>query len=151
MARLDRAFAEEAAARLEALPADAQPKWGSLTRDGVIAHLAGSFGYSMGQVAALPPQSGPPMRKLVSWLLINGIIPFPKGVKFKGNDGQQIPALSSEGGIVHLREIMEEFIALVDRGDQPPCGHPVFGEYTGEEWLKFHRAHLNHHLKQFGA
>ena len=83
-----------------------------MTRDGVIGHVAGGFELSMGRAEPLPPQTGIPFPKLVGWLLANGLVSIPKGVKFKGADGEVAPAVQVEGGIEKLREVMEEFIAL---------------------------------------
>ena len=151
MPKLDRAFAGDAAARFEGLPADAKPLWGTLTRDGVVAHLAGAFEYSMGRIEPLPRQTGVPVPRLLGWLLVNGIWSIPKNVKFKGNDGNVAPAIQTEGGIEKLREVMEEFIVLVEKGETPQGTHPIFGKFSPMQWLKFHRVHLMHHLKQFGA
>ena len=151
MPKLDRAFAGDAVARLEALPADAKPLWGELTRDGVISHLAGAFEYSMGRIEPLPPQTGLPFPRLVGWLLVNVFFPIPKHVKFKGNDGEVLPAIQTEGGIERLRELMEEFIVLIEKGEKPQGEHPLFGTFTQNQWLKFHGLHLSHHLKQFEA
>ena len=152
MRKLNRSFAADVVARLDALPGDAKPAWGKLTRDGVIAHLVGVFEYSMGRHEALPPQSGVPAPWLLGRLLMNGIIPFPKNVRFRGNDGRVAPAMQSEeGDIERLRAVVEEFIEGVERGGLQLRPHPAFGEFTPKQWLKFHRVHINHHLKQFGA
>lgn len=152
MRKLDRTFADDAVARLDALPSDAQPAWGSLTRDGVIAHLVGAFEYSMSQHESLPPQSGIPFPGLIGRLVINGILSIPKNVRFRGKGGGVAPVIQSEkGDIEGLRAVMEEFIEGVERGNLRLGRHPAFGEFTPKQWLKFHRVHVNHHLKQFGA
>lgn len=152
MRKLNRAFAADAVARLDALPSDTQPSWGELTRDGVIAHLVGAFEYSMGQHESLPPQSGIPFPTLVGRLVINGIFPIPHNVKFRGKDGGVASLiLSEDADIERLRTVMEEFIEGAERGDISVGRHPMFGEFTPKQWLKFHRVHVSHHLKQFGA
>ena len=48
-----------------------------------------------------------------------------------------------------LREMVAELHRLKERTDWNP--HPIFGEFTPEQWGKLEYKHLDHHLRQFGV
>lgn len=48
-----------------------------------------------------------------------------------------------------LLKLLEEAHNKKHSKNIPP--HPIFGEFTKEEWGKMQYKHLDHHLRQFGA
>ena len=48
-----------------------------------------------------------------------------------------------------LKQMVREFHALKDREHWNP--HPIFGEFTREQWGQMQYKHLDHHLTQFGV
>lgn len=48
-----------------------------------------------------------------------------------------------------LRELITELHLLKDRNSWNP--HPIFGEFTPEQWGKLEYKHLDHHFRQFGV
>jgi hypothetical protein len=151
MAELTRAFAKEVVERFNALPPDAERRWGTLTREGVIEHLVGTFEYSMkGDLETFRVQV-PLKNRIIGFVMINGFAHFPKGVKIKTKEGEAIPAVRAEGGTERLGEVMEEFLSCVEDGSMTPSPHPFFGALRAEQWAKFHLQHLKHHMRQFGA
>jgi len=48
-----------------------------------------------------------------------------------------------------LLELVDELYSLRDRKDWNP--HPIFGNFTPEQWGKLEYKHLDHHLRQFGV
>ncbi len=151
MRKLDRAFATETVRRLGALAADANPKWGRLTVDGVIDHFVGFYEYSMGEGESLPLQRQFRFRKTIGFGVMNGIISIPKNVRFSKKDGTAAPIIQTRADADRLLEVQEEFIVRVERGERDFRAHPVFGTLTPQQWLKFHYRHNLHHLNQFGA
>ena len=48
-----------------------------------------------------------------------------------------------------LKEMVKELHQLRERTDWNP--HPIFGEFTPDQWGKLEYKHLDHHLRQFGV
>ena len=48
-----------------------------------------------------------------------------------------------------LKQLIKEFYLLKDRKEWEP--HPMFGEFTHEQWGKVQYKHLDHHFRQFGV
>ena len=48
-----------------------------------------------------------------------------------------------------LLTLVNDFHKKKDQKEWPP--HPIFGEFTPEQWGKMSYKHLDHHLKQFGV
>lgn len=48
-----------------------------------------------------------------------------------------------------LQELIEELYSLRDRKNWN--AHPIFGDFTPEQWGKLEYKHLDHHLRQFGV
>ncbi len=48
-----------------------------------------------------------------------------------------------------LREMVTELHELKKRTDWNP--HPIFGDFTPDQWGKLEYKHLDHHLRQFGV
>ncbi len=48
-----------------------------------------------------------------------------------------------------LEELVDAFYKLKEREEWNP--HPMFGNFTKEQWGKMEYKHLDHHLRQFGV
>ncbi|MFD2827265.1 DUF1569 domain-containing protein [Leeuwenhoekiella polynyae] len=48
-----------------------------------------------------------------------------------------------------LKSLIESFYSLKNKKDWTP--HPVFGNFTPEQWGKMQYKHLDHHFRQFGV
>jgi hypothetical protein len=48
-----------------------------------------------------------------------------------------------------LRDMVTELHGLKNRENWNP--HPIFGEFTRDQWGKMQYKHLDHHLRQFGV
>jgi len=146
---LNQQIIDHAIEQFSTLAPDAEPEWGTLNGQGVIEHLIGSFRYALGELGNNGFQGNWASKNLLWNLLRFDLISVPKNVKFKDDHGEQAPAVSSEGDVQALKEIMEASLTrLYDNPDRPP--HPFFGDIGGKGWARFHVIHLEHHLKQFG-
>ena len=144
--------AAQALERLAKIPPDAKPKWGAFKGNDVVPHLIGAFQYSMGRLDAdIQDVSNFFSRRVAGHLMFSGILRIPKNVKFKTGDGQVTPPIMAPGDIGTLNDTMEEFFAGADGGEFTLIRHPYFGELGYRGWRKFHAAHNEHHLRQFGA
>ncbi|MFP6584941.1 MAG: DUF1569 domain-containing protein [Candidatus Hydrogenedentota bacterium] len=150
MPALDRNTVDEILQRIESIPDDAEPAWGTLRKDTLVGHLVWVVKSSMESSTNVPYQGNFLLKNIVGPLLREGIIKFPKNVKFKDNSGGTLNVLS-EGTMDDLREVVDTFISGIADGTLETSSHPVFGDLGSKNWPKFHYRHFEHHLGQFGA
>ncbi len=140
----DHDYAESLLLRVGRIPADAKPAWGTLTRDGLVAHLADALRYAMRRSPALPFSGNWFSTHIIGPLIINGIAPMPKNVK-----GVRLPSAPCD--IEGLHALLDEYLHRVQSGDLNPPLHPFFGDIGVDKWAKLHVVHFEHHLRQFGV
>jgi hypothetical protein len=150
MSKLNRDTATVILERVKSIPDDAEPKWGSLRKNTLIEHLIWAMRSSMDTSKELPYQGNFLLKYVAGPLLKRGIIPFPKGVKFKGDTGETVD-VTVPGNIDELRDVIETFVKGVEEGGLKTAAHPVFGQLGPKDWALFHYQHFQHHLGQFGA
>jgi hypothetical protein len=145
----DHDFVDEVVARLEKIPADAKPLWGTLNRDRLVAHLIGVVRYSMGRLGTMPDAGNWFTKRVLAPLVMNGIVPIKKNVKLRG--AARPPQTATPEDLETLHALLEEYLQLVQADELTPPPHPFFGDIGVDGWAKMHVAHFKHHLKQFGA
>ena len=147
----DERFALEVETALRGLAPDAAPKWGSMTPQDLVEHLLAALRYSLGEIPFdVPRQTSPWRGRILRWLILDGGVPMPRNVRFRGYDGDFVPLARVTGGIPELREALLK-VARAASGDVPaPASHPYFGPLTLDQWKRFHVRHIGHHLRQFG-
>ncbi len=127
---------------------DSRRRWGRMSANQMICHLADSFRRTMGekQAANLPP------KKLLKWAALWIPIPWPHGFKTMPEMDQEI------GGTrpVQFESDRDQMLTLMDRficeAPVPTfSAHPIFGEMTRKELMRWAYLHMDHHLRQFGA
>lgn len=150
MKKFDRIYAKEVIERLRRLRPDVQPRWGVMKPDELVPHLIGTMRFSMGDLGEQYFMGNWVTVNVVGPLLMNGILPMPKGVKFKDAKGTPQPGLSAPGDIDDLEVEIERYIAGNEAGSINTARHGVFGDLGVDGWAKMHVVHFNHHLKQFG-
>ena len=93
MRKFDRTYGKEVIERLRRLQPDAHPKWGVMKSEELVPHLIGTMRFSMGDLGEQHFMGNWVTVNVVGPLLLNGILPMPKGVKFKDSEGKSQPAL----------------------------------------------------------
>ncbi|MBI1321427.1 MAG: DUF1569 domain-containing protein [Candidatus Hydrogenedens sp.] len=151
MARLsDPGYLETTLKRVESIPDDKVPAWGTMRKDLLIEHLIWAVRASMGQLEQkIPRMDNVITRKLVAPLVMNGWVKTPKNVKFPSRAGQV--SLRVPGGMEDLRAALTEYVDSLGRPDFRPDPHPAFGDIGPDGWDKMHYQHLEHHIRQFEA
>ena len=147
----DSDFIQDAMARIKRIPSDAKPKWGTLNRAGLIEHFIWVLRHSMGRSKQMPFVGNWVSRKIAAPLVLSGIVPIPKNIRFPkwirktGFDGRE------PGDEETLHALMEEYISLVQADELTPAPHPAFGDIGVDGWDRMHVHHFEHHFKQFGV
>ncbi len=141
----EKAF-EEILARLDRLAENSQPEWGRMTVGQMVWHCQIPLKVGI--------ENKPPRKKanpLVRWLFKKSMYsdrPWRKNLPTSPLAKAGEPKELSEELPV-LKKMVREFHGLKDRNSWNP--HPIFGEFTADQWGKMQYKHLDHHLTQFGV
>jgi oxepin-CoA hydrolase/3-oxo-5,6-dehydrosuberyl-CoA semialdehyde dehydrogenase len=134
---------------LARLSPDQPPRWGRMTAQQMVEHLAWAFEVSTGRVevdCGLPPSDRDAMKQ---FLYRNGPTPqnFMNPVLAAGLPPLRHATLDDARAALdaEVKRFFEERAA-----DREPRTHPVFGAIGYEEWSRSHYKHSYHHLLQFG-
>jgi hypothetical protein len=142
----DRSFVDEAMAEFAALTPDQIPKWGSMRPPQLFAHLTTAVRYGLGKEDLSPPEGSFLIRRVLSPLLVNGVLKMPKNVaKPKMYDSE-----APEGSLESLGAEMEEHLSRLQDGTLDPPPHSALGDLGATGWSNLHVVHFAHHLRQFG-
>jgi oxepin-CoA hydrolase / 3-oxo-5,6-dehydrosuberyl-CoA semialdehyde dehydrogenase len=146
----DRFFRDQLGAAVAALQEGALPRWGAMTAQQMVEHLAWGFELSTGRAAVectVPPErrerykaflrdNTPMMHEFRNPVLVGGLPPL------------QHPGLAEARAA--LAVAVGRFLDHERAAPGAVYNHPVFGPLTAEEWSRAHFKHAYHHLLQFG-
>ncbi len=150
MKTFDRAFCDELLSRVESLPEDAAPRWGELNRAQLIAHLANTLLYTLGEGPELPFKGNTMSKSVFKFLILNGFKEIPHNIRLPRPKEVPKEQWFQEGRLETLREAVDAYFTAKSSGKLVTRIHPFFGPLGPEEWRKLHYRHFVHHLKQFG-
>lgn len=143
-------FGEPLDAALAALREDAQPRWGQMTAQQMVEHLAWVFETSTGGVQV---ECGVPEEKRArfrAFLLDN----TPMSHEFRNPAlVAGLPALRHASLAEARRALRAEVDRFLEQCRSAPSAtrmHPVFGPLALADWERSHYKHTYHHLLQFG-
>jgi hypothetical protein len=151
MQTLDPPTANNLLHRLQRLQPESHALWGKMNAHQMVCHLNDSFGFAMG---AKPTSEDVTFlnRTLIRWVALHTNLPWPQGVptrpemdQFAGGTSPVDFALDKAA----LAAAIEQFAAQ-PRAFQFPR-HPIFGELTEWEWMRWGYLHPDHHFRQFGV
>jgi len=115
----------------------------------MICHVADSFDMVLSGRCAAPVKSPLPA-PVMKWVALKAPMRWPKGVptvpEVKQGMGGTPPA---EWQRDHQR-LLEVFHAFCRKREGWP-EHPIFGEMTASDWMRWGYLHSDHHLRQFGV
>jgi hypothetical protein len=139
---------QEVKQRLQTIGPGSQRRWGRMSANQMVCHLADSFRRTLGEKQAtnLPPKK---LMKLAAlWLPV----PWPHGFKTRPEMDQEIggtPPVEFEEDRQVLLKLMDRFTCESPIPTFSP--HPIFGQMSRKELMRWAYLHMNHHLRQFGA
>jgi hypothetical protein len=137
-----------ALARIGALRPDSKRAWGTMDAAQAMAHCALAMETATGDATLSRPFAA----RLLGWMFRGPML----GPKPYGRNGRTHPQLVVKEPKEFARE-QARLLAVVRKfHDGGPASaarheHALLGRLTGEEWDRFLRKHLDHHLKQFGV
>ncbi len=151
MQHLDSDYAERLLRRLGRIPADAAPKWGRLRKDTLIEHLIWVLLHSMGRSPQMTFTGNWLTTRILGPAILGGWLPIPKNLPIPAKLAAAGVTLREPGGMDTLRELLEEYLNLVQADELAPAPHPLFGDIGVDGWDRLHVRHFEHHLRQFGV
>ena len=146
----DAACLNEVRNRLGSVRADSPRKWGRMNSHQMICHLNDSFAVAMGRKYASKAerQYGPVMK----WLALNMPMKWPQGVPTRPEVDQEISGTAPadfQADVACVIAVTKEFAGT--QCNFPFATHPIFGNMTEAEWMRWGYLHTDHHLRQFGC
>jgi hypothetical protein len=143
----------ELAHRLSSLSSASTRQWGLMSCGQMVCHLSDAF---RGPLGDRPPSSRRDTwltRTLLKWLVLRTPLPWPRGRARTSPEIDQVAGAGTPPGefaedVAALVELMKRFVAQGTR-ERPP--HPLFARLSVREWRRWGFAHVDHHLRQFGA
>ncbi len=151
MPKLTESNVPELLARFRRIPADAAPQWGKMTAPQMFGHVNNALRYSMGYGPEMPFKGNWKTRYIFAPMILNGWKQIPRNVRLPRPKNLPSPAELPTADVTTLEASLGELIEQVRTGVFDPPHHPFFGTIGPKGWMKFHAAHLDHHLRQFGV
>jgi DinB family protein len=140
---------EEIRRRIRLLTPTLEARWGRMSVDQVVCHLADACRMALGEVEVRPWDGGPRTFRRVIALRVP--VRWPSGL----TTSPEIDPFDGGTRPVAFAADLETLLALVDRlaSEASLAGrvHPVFGPMSERDWLRWGYLHLDHHLRQFGV
>jgi len=143
----------ELAERLSSLHPGSPRQWGRMSCGQMVCHLADAFRAPLGDHPPSAPRVTWGSRTLVKWLALGTPVPWPRGRARTSPEIDQVAGAGTPPGVfaedvAALVALMQRFVEQ-DARERPR--HPVFGRLSPREWSRWGWAHVDHHLRQFGA
>ena len=137
--------------RLERLRPETRGLWGKMNAHQMVCHLADAFSLAMGDKTASEDVTFL-NRTLVRWVGLHTSLPWPKGVPTR----PEMDQLVSGTRPTEFARDTAALAAAIQRFGQLPrsfqfARHPIFGELTEWEWMRWGYLHPDHHFRQFGV
>ncbi|MFK7750180.1 MAG: DUF1569 domain-containing protein [Kordia sp.] len=141
---------EEIQQRIDSLTAESVPSWGKMSVGQMCTHCQKPLEVAMGTMKFSGKKPGFMKRlifKIYKPLMYNDKAwsqNLPTVRDFIVRDEKDVAAEKAK-----LTELVTAFHGHKDATEWP--SHPMFGNFTPEQWGKMQYKHLHHHLSQFGA
>ena len=147
---------QQIVARLQAVQPTSTRLWGRMTAHQMICHVTDSFRVTMGEkhwetvrvsVTPIPLPAG-----FVKWVALELPMKWPQGTPTRPEVDPErggTPPQQFNGDVADLLRLLERFTRQPRDFQWQP--HPIFGEMTDKEWMRWGYLHTDHHLRQFGA
>ncbi len=138
--------------KLEELTPEVQPKFGMMTPQHMVEHLALVVEYSNGKQTAELQKSE---ETAIRWkqALIYTDYEMQPGVRAPFVPENTLLALKHsdlQESIDQLIQELKDFEKFFEKNPQKEVMHPALGMLNYDEWKIFHTKHFAHHFRQFG-
>ena len=139
----------EISLRLAELSPTDVARWGLMSVHQMVCHLDDSYEVACGN-RTVSPATSLIQRTIVKWFALNTPMQWPRGVptrpEIEQGKGGSIPGDFRQD----LASLLAAFARFCDDSPNPPIRHPIFGNMTAANWMRWGYLHADHHLRQFG-
>lgn len=144
---------DELVVRLRVLTPAAARRWGRMSCPQMVCHLSDAFRGVLGDVPPAPRRDNWLTRGPLKSIVLRTALPWPSGAPTNPNldqvAGQGTPPGDFDADREALIVLIDRFLAQAPYVSCPP--HALFGPLTARDWSRWGWAHVDHHLRQFGA
>jgi hypothetical protein len=137
--------------RLARLTPASPRQFGVMTPNQAVCHLNDSYKLALGEREA--SKTGTVFhRTVLKYIALHVMNQWPAGAKTRPEMDQQAggtPPRAFPADKAELAALIERFSALPANVRFSP--HPIFGQLTHWEWMRWGYQHAHHHLRQFGV
>jgi hypothetical protein len=150
MQTLDSSSANDLINRLQRVRSESRARWGKMNAHQMLCHLNDSFALAMSEKSASEKITFL-SRTCMRWIGLHTSIPWPKGVPTR----PEMDTLVGGTQPVEFARDRDALAATIQRFAGQPRSfhfgrHPIFGELTEWEWMRWGYLHADHHFRQFG-
>jgi len=134
--------------RIRNLRPESERRWGRMSAGQMVCHLTDSFRRILGEKHAenLPP------KKLLKLAALWIPIPWPHGFKTRPELDQEIGGTRPVQFEIDRQQLLEYMDRFTSQSPEPAFSpHPMFGQMTRKELMRWAYLHTDHHLRQFGV
>jgi Protein of unknown function (DUF1569) len=137
--------------RLRSVGPASRRQWGEMTATEMICHCSDALKVAMGGKQPVPVSNWF-SRTGMKWIALRTPVQWPHGVSTvpeceAGVEGT--PPAEVESDLRELRELIDRFTKQPREYELQV--HPIFGQLSEKEWMRWGYLHMDHHLRQFGA
>jgi hypothetical protein len=133
--------------RLLSVRADDRALWGKMTATQMVRHLGCSYELALGDRIVASVKGPPPV--VLKWLALRSGLRWAKNLKGVPELGRAV----EEESAVSFEERVETAVKTMEAvagGKRWHTVHPMFGQMTAGDWMRWGYLHADHHLRQFG-
>lgn len=141
---------ESLIARLQAVRPDSPRQWGRMTPAQMLCHLSDAFLTVSGDRPVAKSAETFFSRTVIKYIAIHSPLPWPKGVPTMREVDAEKDG-TKPGDFERDRQQAIELLRAFAAPGAAYVRHPIFGEMSRAEWMKWGFGHTDHHLRQFNA
>ncbi len=142
----------ELEARIRTLLPESRALWSRMSCPQMICHLSDSFRGILRDRKPSDPRDTLFSRTVAKWLFVRLPLSMPKHVPTSPQVDQVAGGGTPPGKFpddtAALLKLLKRFLAQ-PQAERPP--HAMFGPLSERDWKRLAWAHVDHHLRQFGA
>jgi hypothetical protein len=141
---------EEIVRRLRTIRADSARRWGRMSAPQMICHLSDAFLAVTGQ-RQISPASGPLQRTVIKWIALYAPLKWPRGVPTRPEVDQEVGGTKPSHFAADVTQLEMLVELITTRKGCFGSTHPIFGNMSDTDWMRWAYLHMDHHLRQFGC
>jgi len=116
----------------------------------MICHCSDAYRMATGE-KRVSDASSVLQRTVVKWIALYLPLTWPRDIRSRPEIDQQVGGTCPGDfatDVAELEGLVRRF-GTEPHTDRPP--HPIFGQLSEAEWLRWGYLHIDHHLRQFGS